>query len=103
MRLYIQDHLADPLSLEVLAGHVHVSASYLSRLFRKETGETFNSFVTAQRIQEAARLLRETDRRITDIAGMAGFESAKYFSYVFKKATGQTPQAYRQAGKEDPQ
>ena len=103
VRLYIQDHLADPLSLEVLAGHVHVSASYLSRLFRKETGETFNSFVTAQRIQEAARLLRETDRRITDIAGMAGFESAKYFSYVFKKATGQTPQAYRQAGKEDPQ
>ena len=103
VRRYIQDHLAESLSLEVLADHVHVSPSYLSRLFRRETGGTINSFVTGQRTQEAMRLLRETDRRITDIADLTGFESAKYFSYVFKKELGQTPQAYRKAKKEDAQ
>ena len=97
--LYIRDHLAEPMTLDVLADHVHMSVSYLSRLFRKETGGTINSYVNQLRICQAKSLLEKSDRQITDIAGMVGFESAKYFSYVFKKAVGQTPQAYRQQRK----
>ena len=99
--LYIRDHLAEPLTLEVLASHVHMSVSYLSRLFRKETGETINNYINRLRICQAKSLLKKSSRQITDIAGMVGFESAKYFSYVFKKAVGQTPQAYRQSEEED--
>ncbi len=98
--LYVRDHLADALTLEAMAGRFHVSAAYLSRLFRRETGETFSGYVNEQRISRAMYLLRKTDRRITDIASLVGFESAKYFSYVFKRATGLTPQGYRQTNKE---
>lgn len=92
---YINDNLAEPLTLEVVSAQVHVNATYLSRLFKKEVGTTFNSYISQLRIQRAAKLL-ETGRKITDISGMVGFENAKYFSQVFKKQIGMTPQEYRQ-------
>ena len=92
---YIHRNLSDDLTLETLSLQVHVTPSYLSRLFKKEMKEPLNSYINQKRIQKAKTLL-DADWRITDIAGMVGFDNAKYFSQVFKKMTGQTPQEYRQ-------
>ena len=91
---YIEQNLSERLTLDVAARHAHVSATYLCRLFKRETGSSFNHYVSRRRIERAIQLL-ETPRRITDIAGMVGFDNAKYFSQVFKKQTGKTPQTYR--------
>ena len=69
---------------------------YFSRVFKKETGQAFNAYVSEQRIRRAKQLLQTKDR-IIDIAGNVGFENSKYFSQVFKKRTGMTPQEYRAA------
>ena len=97
---YINNNLAEPLTLEIVAAHVHVNSTYLSRLFKKEAGTPFNTYINQLRIQRAAQLL-ETGRKVTDIAGMVGFENAKYFSQVFKKQMGMTPQEYRQTYREE--
>lgn len=93
---YIQQNLSENLSLETLSKHVHVTPSYLSRLFKKDTGISLNTYISQKRIEKARNLLASA-HRITDISGMVGFESSKYFSQVFKKETGQTPQEYRQS------
>ena len=97
---YINDNLAEPLTLEIVSAQVHINSTYLSRLFKKEAGTTFNSYISQLRIQRAAQLL-ETGRKITDISGMVGFENAKYFSQVFKKQMGMTPQEYRQSHRKE--
>ncbi len=91
---YINQNLQEPLTLEQLAKHIHVSPTYLSRLFKRETGSAFNNYVNQRRILRAIQLL-ETRYKITDIAGMVGFDNAKYFSQVFRKHVGKTPQQYR--------
>lgn len=91
---FINQNLGEEISLERAAGHVHINATYLSRLFKRETGSSFSAYVNERRIQRAMQLL-ETPYKIIDIAGMVGFDNAKYFSQVFKKQVGKTPQQYR--------
>lgn len=91
---YISHNLQDRLALETVADHVHVSPTYLSRLFKREVGTSFSDYINQSRITRAMQLL-ESPYKITDIAGMVGFDSAKYFSQVFRKLNGKTPQQYR--------
>mgnify|MGYP000656451973 FL=1 len=93
---FVTQNLAEPLTLTVAAEYVHMNPAYLSRVFKKETGQAFNAYVSEQRIRRAKQLLQTKDR-IIDIAGNVGFENSKYFSQVFKKRTGMTPQEYRAA------
>ena len=93
---FVTQNLAEPLTLTVAAEYVHMNPAYLSRVFKKETGQAFNAYVSEQRIRRAKQLLQTKDR-IIDIAGNVGFENSKYFSQVFKKQTGMTPQEYRAA------
>ena len=93
---FVAQNLAEPLTLTSAAEHVHMNPAYLSRVFKKETGQAFTTYVSEQRIRRAKQLLQTKDR-IIDIAGNVGFENAKYFSQVFKKQTGMTPQEYRAA------
>ncbi len=99
---YIRQNLGETLSLEVLSRHVHVSPTYLSRLFKRETGCALNAYISQHRVLRAMQLL-ETHYKIIDIAGMVGFENAKYFSQVFRRQVGKTPQQYRlELRKEEP-
>ena len=95
MQTFIRENLDGELRLEQVASHVHASPTYLSRLFKKETGVSFSDFVNRQRVQRAKTML-ETPCKIIDIANMVGFGNAKYFSQVFKRYTGMTPQKYRE-------
>ena len=92
---YIQRHFRSITSLSEIADYVHVSRSYLSTLFKKETGIPIVDYVNGLRLAEAERELTGTRRDITDIALSVGFREASYFSRLFKKRYGMNPREYR--------
>ena len=92
---YVVQHCADDLSLEQLAGLVYLSPSYLSRLFKRETGETLSSYIQGVRIEQAKSLLRATSLKTYEIAERIGIPDPVYFSRIFKKVTGCKPKDYR--------
>ena len=71
------------------------SKSYLSRLFREQTGETLAAYAMKKRIGEAKRLIREGDMNFAEISDTLGFDNPQYFSRTFKRLTGMTPTEFR--------
>ena len=90
-----QPHYADNLSLENVAEKFNLSRSYLSKKFKTATGFGFKEYIINVRIQNACRLLLETDKSITDIAFECGFNDSNYFGDAFRKAKGISPHKYR--------
>ncbi|GIP52653.1 response regulator [Paenibacillus vini] len=93
---YIHDHLGQSLSLNQVAGHVHMNPNYFSAMFKRETGQNYIEFVTRAKLQRAMAMLRETTAKISEIANGIGYEDLKYFNRLFKKFTGLTPSEYRE-------
>jgi len=93
---FIQVHLSQDLSLEVLAQQTGFSSYHFARLFRQTTGESPHHFVLRQRIERAQRLLKETDVPLAHIAVESGFANQSHLTRVFKQQRGFTPRAYRQ-------
>ncbi len=92
---YIRIHHMRNLSLEEVAGNVHVSPYYLSHLFREKLGVTFVEYVTGVRMEMAKNYLLHTRMPIAAIAEKLGYEDAGYFGKVFRKYTGVTPKNFR--------
>jgi AraC family transcriptional regulator len=92
---YIEQHLGDDLSLEALAGEVHLSPLYVVRAFRAAVGQTPHQYVVARRIEHARRLLVGTTLPIAEISLASGFSSQSHLSYWFRRIVGVTPAAYR--------
>jgi two-component system response regulator YesN len=90
--------LADDLSLTRLAEVASLNASYLSRLYKQQTGKGLMEFITEARIAKARTLLLGTTMKIHEISAAVGLFSSTYFARVFKKATSLTPQEYRDQG-----
>lgn len=93
---YIQQHLDRHLTLQQVAGFVHVNPNHFSEMFKKETGQSYMEYVTRERMQRAANILLTTRKKISEVAGEAGYEDIKYFSQQFKRVMGCTPSEYRQ-------
>lgn len=91
----IYDLTAD-LSLKVQAKELNVNPSYLSTLFKKETGQTLTEFVNRKRIEHAILLLNSTDMQIQVVAQYCGIPDVNYFTKTFKKIVGKTPKEYRE-------
>ena len=94
IRRYVEEHLNDDLSLIKLADFVHFNPSYLSRIFKKETGFNLFEYVRNLRIKRAKELLKKTRMKIGEVAACVGFSSPKYFASAFKKVTNMTPQEW---------
>ena len=93
---YINRHLADvSLSLLSVADYLELSPSNLSRSFKAEMGKGFKEFVDLVRLDEAKRLLRETQLSIESVAGQVGYENASSFSRRFRAMRGISPSEYR--------
>ena len=93
---YIHDHLREDVSMKEMAALCHLSPSYFSRTFNKETGESFVNYINRRKVALAKELLRETNKSITQIAEEAGYINISNFIAVFKRMEGVTPSVYRQ-------
>jgi two-component system response regulator YesN len=85
---FIRDNYHRNISLSEAAGHAEVSHSYLSFIFKQETGINFNAYLSRYRVEEAKKLLKSTNMRIYEVAEKTGFSNPYYFSKVFKEYTG---------------
>lgn len=94
---YVEEHYAENLSLEMMVERFYINPSYLSQLFKKKTGKNFIDYLTEIRIENAKRLLRESEWKVYEIGTQVGYGSARYFSQIFEKKVGMTPTEYRQA------
>lgn len=94
----IDSDLTADLSLSSLAAAQGINASYLSALFRRETGETVTEYVNRKRVELAVHLLTTTGLQVQTVAQHCGFADVHYFTKVFKKMTGETPRQVRERG-----
>ena len=92
---YIEEHYMEAIGLDTIARELGLSSAYFSSLFKKEAGCSFVEYLTTHRMETAKDLLRNTTDSITQIAEMTGYSDAKYFSKVFSKTYGISPNGYR--------
>lgn len=93
--LRVDSDLTADLSLKAHAEFLNVNPSYLSTLFRRETGMTLTEYVNRQRIEHGIFLLNATDMQVQTIAQYCGIPDVNYFTKTFKRLIGKTPKAYR--------
>lgn len=92
----VQENFSDSdLSVESVCEALHVSTSHFSKIFKQETGGTFMNYMIGLRMEEAKKLLLQTNYKSLVIGEMVGYPEPNYFSYVFKKNCGISPAKYR--------
>ncbi len=96
---FINEHLAENISLEDTAQEVNVSPFYLSKLFKEEKNENYISYLTDQRMQKAQTLLRNPRASIKEVSAAVGYNDQNYFSRIFRNKFGMTPTEFRDAAK----
>lgn len=94
---YINEHFTDDVSIEKAARVAMLSQSYFSYLFKSMTNKTFVEYLNELRIQEAMRLLKNTNKRVVDICFESGFKNVNHFNRTFKNYAGISPMQYRNA------
>lgn len=94
-KAYIEEHYQENLSLEVLAGIVHMNPYYFSSFFKKQAGENFKDYVNKVRVSHAVSLLLSTDKKAYEIAMETGFRDARAFTEAFSRIYGETPSSYK--------
>ncbi len=92
----IESNLASDLTLSELANTLNINASYLSTVFKKETGKTITGYVNEKRIELAQELLKTTNLQVQTIAQYCGIVDVHYFTRLFKKLTGVSPKQFRE-------
>lgn len=100
VKQYITEHFRENIDRESIAAAIFITPNYLSRSFKSETGLSLREYINCLRIQEAKRLLSQTNKGVSEIAVEVGFENFSYFSTVFKKMCGMSPLSYRNSRKQ---
>jgi two-component system, response regulator YesN len=95
----LRNYMRADLSLLLVAEHVNLSPSYLSKLYRKETGLSYLESITALRMDEARRRLLATSDRVADIGAAVGYPNPQYFYTLFRRSVGVSPTDYREHGR----
>ncbi len=94
---HINNHLTENITLEAIAAETHYTPKYISAIFIKEVGEPLVDYINKKKIEEAKKLLTDTNQTVSGIALKFGFCNQSYFSKVFKKFEGITPKKFRVA------
>ena len=92
---YLEENYSNEISLDTVAEVVNLSTSYLSFIFKENSGLNFVDYVNQFRLQKAKELLETSSYNISQIARLVGYSSANSFSKVFKKYNGISPGQYR--------
>jgi YesN/AraC family two-component response regulator len=92
---YIKSNYTKKLSLDEIANYVYLSSSYLSTIFKEETGQSLTNYINIIRIEKSKILMLNNNLSLVEISNMCGFDDQSYFTKVFKKITGISPKVYR--------
>lgn len=92
---YVFNHIFEKISIQQLAELVHLNPTYLSQTFKKETGNSLGKYILNEKLNEAKRMLVQSDISIAEISMLLQFSDQSYFTSTFKKFTGVTPRQYR--------
>ena len=92
---YINQNYSKKLSLQDLADRVYLSRSYLSSLFKKETGDSITNYINRVRVEKSKALLVGSTVSLAEVAHLCGFEDQSYFTRVFKAKEGVSPKKFR--------
>ena len=95
VKKYIYDNYDKELSVDMLAEKVYLAPSYLSHIFKKETGQNISKFIKALRMEKAKQLLEDTHEKIVNISVSVGYPNVSYFCKSFREYYGVSPQKYR--------
>jgi two-component system response regulator YesN len=97
IKSYIRQHYADPmLSTKEISEYASLSASYACTVFKNETGQTLNQYLTEFRMEKAKALLDDPRNSISEISSRVGYNDSNYFGKAFRKFTGKSPSEYRE-------
>lgn len=91
---YIQEHFANEISLNEIAGKFYLNPYYLSQLFKKKTGMTYQTYITSLRMEKARQLLAE-NYRVYEVCERVGYSDTTYFSRIFERTVGCKPSEYQ--------
>lgn len=91
---YVHEHYKEDISRTAIAESVYLTPEYMAKIFKKETGVSLKQYISDYRVGIAKELLSGQNVRISDVAAEVGFDNFSYFSTVFKKTTGYTPNEY---------
>lgn len=92
---YIYENFREPLSLDILSKKLSLSKNHLGMLIKRETGMSFNEYLSSVRLKCACDLLKTTNMTVKEIAFASGYGSVEYFLYIFKQRLKTTPTKYR--------
>ncbi|MNP31654.1 Regulatory protein SoxS [compost metagenome] len=92
---FIEANMNDGLSLQTIAAHIGLHPAYLSRVYRAETGNNLSDYILRYRMELASYLLRNTDKKIYEIAQIVGYQAVPHFIKRFKAFSNMTPQEFR--------
>ena len=92
---YITKAFSQEICLDDVAEYVSLSSAYFSRPFKQETGENFIDYLVKIRMENAKKMLENTEYKTYEISELVGYKKSKYFSKIFKNYTGYTPTEYR--------
>lgn len=92
----VRQNLDKPITCEEIAKQVFLNSEYLSRMFRKKTGKKLSAYITEQKMEEAKRQLKTTDKPVSVISMELGYGNFSHFSKCFRKICGVSPQEYRE-------
>ena len=96
VRLYVQEHLSEKITVAEIARARSLNASYLNTCFREQTGESVSAYIRRRKIERAEELLGSTAHSLAEICAMLGYFDQSHFNRAFKAVTGMTPGAYRE-------
>lgn len=94
-KTYIIENINRDISQEEVANQLFICSSYLSRLFKKQTGENFTQFVTRMKVEKAIELLKDPQYKTYQVSEALGYKTPRYFSRLFRLQTGMNPSEYR--------
>jgi AraC-like DNA-binding protein/ligand-binding sensor protein len=99
---FVQSHVEEPITLDRVVQHVHVSRFHFCKIFKKATGMTLTEYITRVRIEKAKTLLQDPSLRVSEVVFAAGFGSIAQFNNVFKRQVGVIPTQYRSTLRSQP-
>ncbi|QPC45808.1 response regulator transcription factor [Mangrovibacillus cuniculi] len=93
---YVEEHFREEINLQDIANTFFMSREHISRKFKQEHNLTITEYITKKRLEESKKLLKKPQLKIYEVAYQVGYQNDKYFSKVFKKYYGITPNDYRE-------